>query len=96
MKSIPVFFICVFLSMSAYATTETQTVNVGDNLEMTFIVVEMSQERGDLNRTNISQETVDPLDTLQEFSIVLPSADTPDGSFATIKGVLKIGDDIWT
>lgn len=110
MRNIITLFFCLFLSIQAFATTETlttetlftdilstQTILAGENIEVTVIVVEFTNGRDDLNSTNITKEPISPNDdVLQDFSIILPLLNTPEGTAATISGMLRFGDNIWT
>ena len=98
MKIYAYMIVFMLLFTSALAdTTETQVMAPGDNVEITIIVVEMSESRGDMNSTEITKTaSTENDDVLQEISLVLPTLNTPAGTAATLSGVLKIGDDIWT
>ena len=51
--------------------------------------------RGDINRSSVQQTTNDPDQTLQDFSIILPS-NASSTELSSITGVLNLGGDIWT
>lgn len=108
MRKIYCIIILLFVLMPsvAFATTQTiqttQTVQTTQttqtakvNLKLTFIIVEYSKERGDTNRFTAKQESMDPGDTIQNFSVVLPAMGNGQ-DLSKITAALRVGDDIWT
>ena len=91
MKKILLIFLFLQCSIS-FATTKTQPLDINYNL--TFIVVEQTNSRGDMNRFSVSQEALEPDSTVQSFSMILPNILSKD--LASITGVIKIGDSLWT
>ena len=95
----------VFCEMNQGATSSTTKQDVhtsssfglppGSNMDITFLIVERSNESGDLNKFSINRETSDENEVLQDFSIII-STIAENSDVGVLQGVLKLGDDLWT
>jgi type II secretory pathway component GspD/PulD (secretin) len=76
-------------------TTETIQLNQGDPIRVSFGIVEVSQETGDLYQFNAKSTSQDPNSTLQSLSITLPSLLTNSKDLGLLQGTTIIGETVW-
>lgn len=76
-------------------TTETIQLKQGDPIRVSFGIVEVSKETGDLYQLSAKSTALDPTTTLQDLSFSLPSLLTNSKDLGIIKGTTIIGENVW-